>query len=79
MNHSHDYFEINSSVACTSFISTPAISPPNYSFGSLEDSVEERELTGTERKLTLPIDNKTIGLWAFAGIAVVFSNEIHLL
>ncbi|XP_032052001.1 ankyrin repeat and sterile alpha motif domain-containing protein 1B isoform X1 [Aythya fuligula] len=45
MNHSHDYFEINSSIACTSFISTPAISPPNYSFGSLEDSVEERELT----------------------------------
>uniref|UniRef100_A0A8B9TYA5 Ankyrin repeat and sterile alpha motif domain containing 1B n=1 Tax=Anas zonorhyncha TaxID=75864 RepID=A0A8B9TYA5_9AVES len=44
-NHSHDYFEINSSIACTSFISTPAISPPNYSFGSLEDSVEERELT----------------------------------
>ncbi|XP_035407688.1 ankyrin repeat and sterile alpha motif domain-containing protein 1B isoform X2 [Cygnus atratus] len=45
MNHSHDYFEINSSIACTSFISTPEISPPNYSFGSLEDSVEERELT----------------------------------
>ncbi|KAM9204007.1 ankyrin repeat and sterile alpha motif domain-containing protein 1B isoform 4-T4 [Mergus octosetaceus] len=45
MNHSHDYFEINSSIACTSFISTPAISPPNYSFGSLEDNVEERELT----------------------------------
>ncbi|XP_021264016.1 ankyrin repeat and sterile alpha motif domain-containing protein 1B isoform X1 [Numida meleagris] len=43
-NHSHDYFEINSSIASPSFISTPAISPANYSFGSLEDSVEEREL-----------------------------------
>ncbi|XP_009462222.1 PREDICTED: ankyrin repeat and sterile alpha motif domain-containing protein 1B [Nipponia nippon] len=36
MNHSHNYFEINSSIGCTSFISTPAISPANYSFGSLE-------------------------------------------
>ncbi|NP_001238991.2 ankyrin repeat and sterile alpha motif domain-containing protein 1B [Gallus gallus] len=36
-NHSHDYFEINSSIASPSFISTPAISPANYSFGSLED------------------------------------------
>ncbi|XP_075283773.1 ankyrin repeat and sterile alpha motif domain-containing protein 1B isoform X4 [Opisthocomus hoazin] len=44
MNHSHNYFEINSSIGCTSFISTPAISPANYSFGSLEYSVEEREL-----------------------------------
>ncbi|KAM6213286.1 ankyrin repeat and sterile alpha motif domain-containing protein 1B isoform 3-T3 [Sarcoramphus papa] len=44
MNHSHNYFEINSTIGCTSFISTPAISPANYSFGSLEYSVEEREL-----------------------------------
>ncbi|NWX85071.1 ANS1B protein, partial [Nothoprocta pentlandii] len=44
MNHNHDYFEINSSIGCTSFISTPAISPANYSFGSVEDSIEEREL-----------------------------------
>ncbi|XP_064900037.1 ankyrin repeat and sterile alpha motif domain-containing protein 1B isoform X19 [Columba livia] len=44
MNHSHNYFEINSSIGCTSFISTPAISPANYSFGSLEHSVEEREV-----------------------------------
>ncbi|KAM9246764.1 ankyrin repeat and sterile alpha motif domain-containing protein 1B isoform 3-T3 [Leptosomus discolor] len=44
MNHSHNYFEINSSIGCTSFISTPAISPANYSFGSLECSVQEREL-----------------------------------
>ncbi|XP_074431861.1 ankyrin repeat and sterile alpha motif domain-containing protein 1B isoform X1 [Larus michahellis] len=44
MNHSHNYFEINSSIGCTSFISTPAISPANYSLGSLEYSVEEREL-----------------------------------
>ncbi|XP_074683083.1 ankyrin repeat and sterile alpha motif domain-containing protein 1B isoform X5 [Strix aluco] len=44
MNHSHNCFEINSSIGCTSFISTPAVSPPNYSFGSLEYSVEEREL-----------------------------------
>ncbi|XP_074936365.1 ankyrin repeat and sterile alpha motif domain-containing protein 1B isoform X2 [Phalacrocorax aristotelis] len=59
MNHSHNYFEINSSIGCTSFISTPAISPANYSFGSLEYSVEERGLperlcqgeTSTEREL----------------------------
>ncbi|NXI96005.1 ANS1B protein, partial [Psophia crepitans] len=44
MNHSHNYFEIKSSIGCTNFISTPAISPANYSFGSLEYSVEEREL-----------------------------------
>uniref|UniRef100_A0A8C4K1X7 Ankyrin repeat and sterile alpha motif domain containing 1B n=1 Tax=Dromaius novaehollandiae TaxID=8790 RepID=A0A8C4K1X7_DRONO len=44
MNHSHDYFEINSSIGCRSFISTPAISPASYSFGSVEDSIEEREL-----------------------------------
>uniref|UniRef100_A0A8C0UUH8 Ankyrin repeat and sterile alpha motif domain-containing protein 1B n=1 Tax=Cyanistes caeruleus TaxID=156563 RepID=A0A8C0UUH8_CYACU len=36
MNHSHNYFEINPSIGCASFISTPAISPANYSFGSLE-------------------------------------------
>ncbi|XP_068256559.1 ankyrin repeat and sterile alpha motif domain-containing protein 1B isoform X3 [Nyctibius grandis] len=36
INHSHNYFEINSSIGCTSFISTPAISPANFSFGSLE-------------------------------------------
>uniref|UniRef100_A0A8C0ELC5 Ankyrin repeat and sterile alpha motif domain containing 1B n=1 Tax=Bubo bubo TaxID=30461 RepID=A0A8C0ELC5_BUBBB len=36
MNHSHNCFEINSSIGCTSFISTPAVSPANYSFGSLE-------------------------------------------
>ncbi|KAM6306984.1 LOW QUALITY PROTEIN: ankyrin repeat and sterile alpha motif domain-containing protein 1B-like [Podargus strigoides] len=44
MNHSHNYFEINSSIGCTTFISTAAISPSNYSFGSLECSVEEGEL-----------------------------------
>ncbi|XP_030334956.1 ankyrin repeat and sterile alpha motif domain-containing protein 1B isoform X4 [Strigops habroptila] len=44
MNHSHNYFEINTSIGCTSFISTPAIGPANYSFGSLEPSVEEKEL-----------------------------------
>uniref|UniRef100_A0A8C0UU79 Ankyrin repeat and sterile alpha motif domain-containing protein 1B n=1 Tax=Cyanistes caeruleus TaxID=156563 RepID=A0A8C0UU79_CYACU len=27
MNHSHNYFEINPSIGCASFISTPAISP----------------------------------------------------
>uniref|UniRef100_A0A8C8BJ16 Ankyrin repeat and sterile alpha motif domain containing 1B n=1 Tax=Otus sunia TaxID=257818 RepID=A0A8C8BJ16_9STRI len=36
MNHSHNCFEINSSIGCASFISTPAVSPANYSFGSLE-------------------------------------------
>lgn len=50
MNHSHNYFEINTSTGCTSFTSTPAISPANYSFGSLECSVEEKELPGIEKK-----------------------------
>ncbi|XP_059702699.1 ankyrin repeat and sterile alpha motif domain-containing protein 1B isoform X1 [Haemorhous mexicanus] len=45
MNHSHNYFEINPSIGCASFISTPAISPANYSFGSLEYGLEEKELT----------------------------------
>ncbi|XP_061844967.1 ankyrin repeat and sterile alpha motif domain-containing protein 1B isoform X3 [Colius striatus] len=36
VNHSQNYFEINPSIGCASFISTPAISPANYSFGSLE-------------------------------------------
>ncbi|KAM7056279.1 ankyrin repeat and sterile alpha motif domain-containing protein 1B isoform 4-T4 [Acridotheres tristis] len=44
MNHSHNYFEINPSIGCASFISTPAISPANYSFGSLEYSLEEKEI-----------------------------------
>ncbi|XP_066175462.1 ankyrin repeat and sterile alpha motif domain-containing protein 1B isoform X4 [Sylvia atricapilla] len=44
MNHSHNYFEINPSIGCASFISTPVISPANYSFGSLEYSLEEKEL-----------------------------------
>ncbi|XP_027522607.1 ankyrin repeat and sterile alpha motif domain-containing protein 1B isoform X2 [Corapipo altera] len=44
MNHSHNYFEINSSIGCASFISTPAISPANYSFGPLEYSLEEKEI-----------------------------------
>ncbi|XP_032914121.1 ankyrin repeat and sterile alpha motif domain-containing protein 1B isoform X2 [Catharus ustulatus] len=45
MNHSHNYFEINPSIGCASFISTPTISPANYSFGSLEYSLEEKELS----------------------------------
>ncbi|XP_030816616.1 ankyrin repeat and sterile alpha motif domain-containing protein 1B isoform X6 [Camarhynchus parvulus] len=45
MNHGHNYFEINPTIGCASFISTPAISPANYSFGSLEYSLEEKELT----------------------------------
>ncbi|KAI1239035.1 Ankyrin repeat and sterile alpha motif domain-containing protein 1B, partial [Lamprotornis superbus] len=44
MNHSHNYFEINPSIGCASFISTPAISPANYSFGSLEYSLEEKQI-----------------------------------
>uniref|UniRef100_A0A674HT18 Ankyrin repeat and sterile alpha motif domain containing 1B n=1 Tax=Taeniopygia guttata TaxID=59729 RepID=A0A674HT18_TAEGU len=45
MNHGHNYFEINPSIGCASFVSTPAISPANYSFGSLKYSLEEKELT----------------------------------
>nr|XP_026653816.1 ankyrin repeat and sterile alpha motif domain-containing protein 1B isoform X10 [Zonotrichia albicollis] len=45
MNHGHNYFEINPTIGCASFISTPAISPANFSFGSLECSLEEKELT----------------------------------
>ncbi|XP_053922112.1 ankyrin repeat and sterile alpha motif domain-containing protein 1B isoform X6 [Cuculus canorus] len=44
MNHSHNYFEINSSIGCTRFNATPATSPANYSSGSLEYNVEEREI-----------------------------------
>lgn len=62
MNHSHNYFEINSSIGCTSFISTPAISPANYSFGSLEHSVEEREVPGIENKAYLAYQQSYIKL-----------------
>uniref|UniRef100_A0A8C2Y8G0 Ankyrin repeat and sterile alpha motif domain containing 1B n=1 Tax=Coturnix japonica TaxID=93934 RepID=A0A8C2Y8G0_COTJA len=51
-NHSHDYFEINSSIASPSFISTPAISPANYSFGSLEDKEKADDIKkSTESEL----------------------------
>ncbi|XP_068047762.1 ankyrin repeat and sterile alpha motif domain-containing protein 1B isoform X11 [Anomalospiza imberbis] len=45
MNHGHNYFEINPSIGCASFVSTPAISPANCSFGSLEYNLEEKEFT----------------------------------
>uniref|UniRef100_A0A8D2LCR3 Ankyrin repeat and sterile alpha motif domain containing 1B n=1 Tax=Varanus komodoensis TaxID=61221 RepID=A0A8D2LCR3_VARKO len=38
LNHSHDYFEINSSIGYASFTSSPPISPANYSIGSVEGS-----------------------------------------
>lgn len=81
MNHSHNYFEINPSIGCTSFISTPAISPANYSFGSLDYSLEEKELPGIEKKSLLFLSTKlykTLGLWVYVGIAVVFGSKIHL-
>lgn len=65
MNHGHNYFEINPTTGCASFISTPAISPANYSFGSLEYSLEEKELTGIEKSLLCLSKElyKTSGLW----------------
>uniref|UniRef100_A0A8C0UR47 Ankyrin repeat and sterile alpha motif domain-containing protein 1B-like n=1 Tax=Cyanistes caeruleus TaxID=156563 RepID=A0A8C0UR47_CYACU len=51
MNHSHNYFEINPSIGCASFISTPAISPANYSFGSLEYNIKLQGEASTESEL----------------------------
>uniref|UniRef100_A0A8C0UST8 Ankyrin repeat and sterile alpha motif domain-containing protein 1B n=1 Tax=Cyanistes caeruleus TaxID=156563 RepID=A0A8C0UST8_CYACU len=51
MNHSHNYFEINPSIGCASFISTPAISPANYSFGSLEYKQRSQGEASTESEL----------------------------
>ncbi|KYO17542.1 ankyrin repeat and sterile alpha motif domain-containing protein 1B isoform B [Alligator mississippiensis] len=45
LNHSHDYFEISSSTGHASFTSSPPVSPANYSTGSVEDSVEDGELS----------------------------------
>ncbi|XP_019336452.2 ankyrin repeat and sterile alpha motif domain-containing protein 1B isoform X7 [Alligator mississippiensis] len=45
LNHSHDYFEISSSIGHASFTSSPPVSPANYSTGSVEDSVEDGELS----------------------------------
>lgn len=46
LNHSHDYFEINSSIGYASFTSSPPISPANYSVGSVEGSIEDNDITG---------------------------------
>lgn len=45
-NHSHDYFEINSSIGYASFTSSPPISPANYSIGSVEGSIEDNDIPG---------------------------------
>lgn len=36
MNHNQKYFEINTSTGCTSFISSPPVSPPTSSVGTTE-------------------------------------------
>uniref|UniRef100_A0A8D2Q4Q7 Ankyrin repeat and sterile alpha motif domain containing 1B n=1 Tax=Varanus komodoensis TaxID=61221 RepID=A0A8D2Q4Q7_VARKO len=46
LNHSHDYFEINSSIGYASFTSSPPISPANYSIGSVEGSIEDNDIPG---------------------------------
>ncbi|KAJ7329947.1 hypothetical protein JRQ81_016121 [Phrynocephalus forsythii] len=49
LNHSHDYFEINSSIGYASFTSSPPISPANYSIGSVEGSIEDNDITETQQ------------------------------
>uniref|UniRef100_A0A8C8SWN5 Ankyrin repeat and sterile alpha motif domain containing 1B n=1 Tax=Pelusios castaneus TaxID=367368 RepID=A0A8C8SWN5_9SAUR len=51
LNHSHDYFEINSSIGYASFTSSPSISPANFSIGSIEEKNLCQEETSTENKL----------------------------
>uniref|UniRef100_A0A8C3F9Q3 Ankyrin repeat and sterile alpha motif domain containing 1B n=1 Tax=Chrysemys picta bellii TaxID=8478 RepID=A0A8C3F9Q3_CHRPI len=55
LNHSHDYFEINSSIGYASFTSSPSISPANFSIGSIEENELSENLcqqeTFTENKL----------------------------
>ncbi|KAG6928316.1 ankyrin repeat and sterile alpha motif domain containing 1B [Chelydra serpentina] len=55
LNHSHDYFEINSSIGYASFTSSPSISPANFSIGSIEENELSENLcqqeTSTENKL----------------------------
>ncbi|XP_048356472.1 ankyrin repeat and sterile alpha motif domain-containing protein 1B isoform X9 [Sphaerodactylus townsendi] len=48
-NHSHDYFEINSSIGYASFTSSPPISPANYSTGSVEGSIEDNDIPETQQ------------------------------
>nr|XP_034982774.1 ankyrin repeat and sterile alpha motif domain-containing protein 1B isoform X4 [Zootoca vivipara] len=49
LNHSHDYFEINSSLGYASFTSSPPISPANYSIGSIEGSIEDNDIPETQQ------------------------------
>ncbi|XP_048691437.2 ankyrin repeat and sterile alpha motif domain-containing protein 1B isoform X6 [Caretta caretta] len=55
LNHSHDYFEINSSIGYASFTSSPSVSPANFSIGSIEENELLENLcqqeTSTENKL----------------------------
>ncbi|XP_053107576.1 ankyrin repeat and sterile alpha motif domain-containing protein 1B isoform X12 [Hemicordylus capensis] len=49
LNHSHEYFEINSSIGYASFTSSPPISPANYSIGSVEGSIEDNDIPETQQ------------------------------
>ncbi|XP_042323891.1 ankyrin repeat and sterile alpha motif domain-containing protein 1B isoform X6 [Sceloporus undulatus] len=49
LNHSHDYFEITSSIGYASFTSSPPISPANYSIGSVEGSIEDNDIPETQQ------------------------------
>ncbi|XP_062932181.1 ankyrin repeat and sterile alpha motif domain-containing protein 1B isoform X2 [Cynocephalus volans] len=45
MNHNQEYFEISTSTGCTSFTSSPPVSPPTSSLGTTEVKNEETDHT----------------------------------
>ncbi|XP_062837038.1 ankyrin repeat and sterile alpha motif domain-containing protein 1B isoform X6 [Anolis carolinensis] len=49
LNHNHEYFEITSSIGYASFTSSPPISPANYSTGSIDGSIEDNDIPGTQQ------------------------------
>ncbi|XP_067325239.1 ankyrin repeat and sterile alpha motif domain-containing protein 1B isoform X1 [Anolis sagrei] len=49
LNHNHEYFEITSSIGYASFTSSPPISPANYSTGSVDGSIEDNDIPGTQQ------------------------------
>ncbi|KAI5947456.1 Ankyrin repeat and sterile alpha motif domain-containing protein 1B [Manis javanica] len=54
MNHNQEYFEISTSTGCTSFISSPPVSPPTSSVGTTE---VKNERTGCTDELSQQEDS----------------------
>jgi hypothetical protein len=46
MNHNQEYFEINTSTGCTSYTSSPPVSPPTSSAETTEVKNKEADHTG---------------------------------